>query len=59
VGLGILGGVVAGAAIANSGPYYGSGYYGPGPYGDGCWQPRAVYDAWGRYAGTRTVNVCY
>ena len=57
VGLGILGGVIAGAAIANSGPYYGPGpYYG---YGDGCWRPRPVYNAWGRYVGQRMVNVCY
>jgi hypothetical protein len=56
VGLGILGGVIAGAAIANSGPYYGPGPY----YGyDDCWRPRPMYDAWGRYVGTRTVNVCY
>ena len=54
VGLGILGGAIAGAAIANSGPYYG-----PGPYGDDCVQPRAMYDAWGRYIGRRMVNVCY
>lgn len=57
VGLGIVGGLVAGAAIANSGPYYGPGpYYG---YDNGCWQPRPIYDAWGRYIGTRPVNVCY
>jgi len=57
VGLGILGGVIAGAAIANSGPYYGPGpYYG---YGDSCWQSRPVYNAWGRYIGNRPVNVCY
>ena len=54
VGLGILGGAIAGAAIADSGPYYG-----PGPYGDDCVQPRAMYDAWGRYIGRRMVNVCY
>jgi hypothetical protein len=57
VGLGILGGVIAGAAIANSGPYYG-----PGPaygYDDGCWQPRPIYNPWGRYVGRRMVNVCY
>jgi hypothetical protein len=61
VGLGILGGVIAGAAIANSGPYYGPGpAYGPGPYyGDQCWQPRPIYDPYGRYIGTRPVNVCY
>jgi hypothetical protein len=55
IGLGIIGGVIAGAAVANSGPYYGPGPY----YGDGCWQPRAMYDAWGRYIGQRMVNVCY
>jgi len=54
IGLGILGGAIAGAAIANSGPYYG-----PGPYADDCVQPRAMYDAWGRYIGQRMVNVCY
>jgi hypothetical protein len=51
---------VAGAAVANSGPYYGPGpNYGPSPYGASCWQPRPIYDAWGRYVGTRNVNVCY
>ncbi len=60
IGLGILGGVLAGAAVANPGPYYGPGPdYGPGPYGNGCWQPRPIYDAWGRYLGNRMVNVCY
>jgi hypothetical protein len=59
IGLGILGGVLAGAAVANPGPYYGPGPdYGPGPYGNGCWQPRPIYDAWGRYLGNRMVNVC-
>jgi hypothetical protein len=58
IGLGIVGGLVAGAAIANSGPYYGPGP-GPGPYyGNQCWQPRPMYDAWGRYIGTQPVNVC-
>jgi len=63
IGLGLLGGLVAGAAIANSGPgpAYGPGPgpgpgYGPGP--DQCWQPRPIYDAWGRYIGTQPVNVC-
>jgi len=56
VGLGIVGGVIAGAAIANS-----QSYYGPDPYyaDSGCWQPRTMYDAWGRYVGQRMVNVCY
>jgi len=54
IGLGIVGGLVAGAAMANPGPYYG-----PGPYDPSCWQPRPIYDAWGRYIGTRPVNVCY
>jgi hypothetical protein len=62
LGLGIVGGLVAGAAIANSGPGYygpGPGYYGPGPgYDPGCWQPRPTYDAAGRYVGTRPVDVC-
>jgi hypothetical protein len=59
VGLGILGGAIAGAAIANSGPYYGPGpYYGDGD-GDSCWQPRPMFDRWGRYIGRRMVNVCY
>jgi hypothetical protein len=59
VGLGILGGAIAGAAIANSGPYYGPGpAYGYG-YGDPCWQPRPMYDSWGRFVGNRMVNTCY
>jgi hypothetical protein len=59
IGLGILGGAIAGAAVANPGPYYGPGpAYGPGP-GDPCWQPRPMYDAWGRYIGNRMVNTCY
>ena len=24
-----------------------------------CWQPRPMYDAWGRYIGNRMVNACY
>jgi hypothetical protein len=62
VGLGILGGVVAGAAIASSGPYYGPGPYygaygGPG-YAGGCGAWRSVYDNWGHYVGRQWVNVC-
>ena len=59
IGLGLLGGLVAGAAIAN-GPGYAPGYApGPRPYDGGqCWQPRPIYDAWGRYIGTQPVNVC-
>ena len=60
VGLGIVGGLVAGAAIAGSGPYYGPGpYYGGPGYDPGCWQPRPMYNAWGRFIGQRMVNVCY
>jgi len=61
IGLGILGGVVAGAAIASSGPGYGPGPYygGPGPgYAAGCGAWRPVYDNWGHYLGRRWVNVC-
>ena len=57
VGLGIVGGVIAGAAIANSGSYYGSEpAYG---YGDPCVQAQPMYDSWGRYVGNRMVNTCY
>jgi hypothetical protein len=52
VGLGILGGVAAGAIIASQGPYYG-----PGPY-YGCTRMRPIYDAYGHYIGRQPVNVC-
>ena len=49
IGLGIAGGIMAGAAYAASGP----GYYVGGPVG--CrWVAR--YDAWGNYRGS--VKVC-
>jgi hypothetical protein len=53
VGLGIVGGAIAGAAIANSYGYDGGGYY-----GDPCWRPQPTYDAWGRFVGNQLVNVC-
>jgi hypothetical protein len=51
VGLGVLGGVAAGAIIASQGPYYG-----PGPYN--CTRMRPIYDAYGHYIGRQPVNVC-
>jgi hypothetical protein len=54
LGLGIVGGLAAGALIAGSYPYYGYGY----GYG-GCYRPRPTYDAYGNYLGTHVVNVCY
>ena len=62
VGLGILGGAIAGAAIANSGGYYGPGYgyYGAGPvyYGGApCyWQRERFWDGYGWRV--RRVQVC-
>ena len=47
----IIGGLAAGALAAPY--YYGYGY----GYG-GCYRYTPVYDAYGRYAGTRLVNVC-
>ena len=56
VGLGILGGVAAGAIIASQQPYYADPGY---VYADdGCYQYRPVYDRWGRYLGRRNVYVC-
>lgn len=54
IGLGIAGGILAGAAYAGSGYYgYGPGYYVGGPVG--CrWVAR--HDAWGNYRGS--VKVC-
>ncbi len=39
------------------GGYYGYPYSGYG-YGYGCWRPRPIYSAYGRYLGRRWVNVC-
>ncbi|HEY1944197.1 MAG TPA: hypothetical protein VGH40_18950 [Roseiarcus sp.] len=71
VGLGVLGGVAAGAVIASQspyyyggygpGPYYGGPYAAPGPYAaapDGCAAYRPVYDGYGRYIGRRLVDIC-
>jgi hypothetical protein len=52
VGLGVLGGLAAGA-IATA-PYYGYG----APYNDGCTQYQAVYDVYGNFIGNQAVNVC-
>jgi hypothetical protein len=49
VGLGIVGGLAAGAMIASQAPYYG---------GDDCYQYRPIYDQWGQYMGRRPVDVC-
>ncbi len=67
VGLGILGGAIAGAAIANSGGYYGPGYgyyggpgygYAPAYYGGApCyWQRERFWDGYGWRV--RRVQVC-
>ncbi|MGL5167978.1 MAG: hypothetical protein ACRC9K_19000 [Afipia sp.] len=67
VGLGILGGAIAGAAIANSGGYYGPGYgyyggpgygYAPAYYGGGgCYLQRERF--WDGYGWrVRRVQVC-
>ena len=61
VGLGVLGGLAAGAIVASQAPYYGYGYGYGAPYyygGDGCSQYRPVYDGYGRYLGRRLVDVC-
>jgi hypothetical protein len=54
LGLGIVGGAIAGAVVANSYGYDGGAYY-----GDPCWRPQPTYDAWGRFVGNQMVNVCY
>jgi hypothetical protein len=56
VGLGILGGLAAGAIVGSD--YYGGPYYGGAYYGDSCVRYTAVYDQWGRYMGRSPVNVC-
>lgn len=61
VGLGVLGGLAAGAIIGSQGYYGDGGYgygYGYGGYGDGCVAYQPVYDAYGNYRGQRPVNVC-
>jgi hypothetical protein len=55
VGLGVLGGLAAGAIVASQSPYYAEPqYYG----GDDCTQYRPIYDGYGRYLGRRLVDVC-
>ena len=58
IGLGIVGGLAAGALVGCG--VYGCGGYGPGYgyYGDGCVRYRPMYDQWGNYLGRRPVNVC-
>lgn len=66
VGLGLLGGAIAGAAIANSSGYYGPGYgyyggpgygYAPAYYGGGCYLQRERF--WDGYGWRiRRVQVC-
>jgi hypothetical protein len=56
IGLGILGGVAAGAiigsAIANHPGYYGYEYDEPGPVAcDGYWARRRMYDGYGNFVG--------
>jgi hypothetical protein len=48
----VAAGVLTGAAIATSAPYWGGGY------GGGCWQVRPTYDAYGNFLGQQSVNVC-
>ncbi len=55
----IAAGVLTGAAIAASAPYWGGyGYDGYGYGGQGCWQVRPTYDAYGNFLGQQNVNVC-
>jgi hypothetical protein len=64
VGLGILGGAIAGSTY----PYYAYGYGDPGyGYGydpgyesgaDGCYEYRPIYSASGQYLGQRLITVC-
>ena len=51
---GVIGGLAFGALAAQARPrYYAAPVYG------GCFdQQRAVYDAWGNFAGYRVVRVC-
>ncbi len=61
VAAGVIGGLAAGAIIGSAARPYGYGYgpayaYGPGPYP--CVRRRAVYDAYGNFAGYRPVRVC-
>jgi hypothetical protein len=68
IGLGVLGGYVAGSAIYGDGygaydysydAPYGYGYYPPYDYGyGGCVVYEPVYDPWGVMVGRRAVNVC-
>lgn len=56
IGLGILGGVAAGAiigsAIASHPGYYGYEYDGPAPVAcDGYWARRRMYDGYGNFVG--------
>jgi len=56
VGLGVLGGVVAGtiigSAIANHPGYYAYEYDGPAPVAcDGYWARRRMYDGYGNFVG--------
>jgi len=45
----LAGGLLAGAAVAASQPYY---------YGNNCNQLQPVYNQYGQYAGRQWVNVC-
>jgi hypothetical protein len=45
----LAGGLIAGAAVAASQPYY---------YGNNCNQLQPVYNQYGQYAGRQWVNVC-
>ncbi len=61
VAAGVIGGLAAGAIIAGATrPYgYGPAYaYGPSPGPYPCVRRRAVYDAYGNFAGYRPVRVC-
>ena len=67
VGVGVAGGLLAGALIAGAArpaPYYGYGGYGPAPvyyggaYGPPCyWRTQRFWDGWGW--SFRRVRVCY
>ena len=52
VGVGVLGGVIIGSAIASHPGYYAYEYDGPAPVAcDGYWARRRMYDAYGNFVG--------
>jgi hypothetical protein len=52
VGLGVLGGVIIGSAIASQPGYYAYEYDGPRPVAcDGYWARKRMYDGYGNFVG--------